>query len=103
MVSGIEGGDGGDEAQSGSVRAIGGGLSSAGVTGDEMQGVAPLSGGASTVVRRAGSTDVERVVEEFNQAINSRDLIRLSELMTDDHRLITGTAVRYRCRCFGGN
>ena len=38
----------------------------------------------------AGSSDVERVVVEFNQAINDRDLGRLSELMTEDHRLITG-------------
>ena len=41
--------------------------------------------------QRAGSSDVEIVVMEFNQAINGRDLRRLSELMTEDHRLITGT------------
>ena len=41
--------------------------------------------------QRAGSTDVESVVVEFNQAINGRDLRRLSELMTEDHKLITGT------------
>lgn len=41
--------------------------------------------------QRAASSDVESVVVEFNQAINDRDLTRLSELMTEDHRLITGT------------
>ena len=31
------------------------------------------------------------VAEEFNNAITSRDLTRLGELMTEDHTLITGT------------
>jgi hypothetical protein len=35
--------------------------------------------------------DPRDVVEEFNSAIASRDLSRLGELMTEDHRLITGT------------
>jgi len=47
-------------------------------------------GDANVVEERARSTDVERVVGEFNQAINGRDLRRLAELMTEDHRLITG-------------
>lgn len=31
------------------------------------------------------------LVDEFNNAISSRDLSRLGELMTEDHTLITGT------------
>jgi ketosteroid isomerase-like protein len=44
------------------------------------------------VKRSAGSADPEGVVKAFNRAINDRDLDRLSELMTEDHTLVTGTA-----------
>lgn len=37
------------------------------------------------------SADPRDVVAEFNNAISRRDLPRLGELMTEDHRLITGT------------
>ena len=37
------------------------------------------------------STHARDVAGEFNNAISSRDLSRLGELMTEDHRLITGT------------
>ena len=37
------------------------------------------------------SADARNVAEEFNDAITSRDLTRLGELMTEDHTLITGT------------
>jgi len=36
-------------------------------------------------------THARDVAEEFNNAITSRDLTRLGELMTEDHTLITGT------------
>ncbi len=37
------------------------------------------------------SAHARNVTEEFNNAITSRDLSRLGELMTEDHTLITGT------------
>jgi ketosteroid isomerase-like protein len=37
------------------------------------------------------SAHVRNVAVEFNNAITSRDLTRLRELMTEDHTLITGT------------
>jgi ketosteroid isomerase-like protein len=44
------------------------------------------------VKQRSESADIEGVVLAFNEAINGRNLERLTELMTEDHRLITGTA-----------
>ena len=37
------------------------------------------------------SAHARNVAVEFNNAITSRDFVRLGELMTEDHTLITGT------------